>query len=553
MNSFLNWCLCFLLLFQTSKVINAACNVNHEDCRIEYTLSQKNLLAYTSHLPGANLSSVKRLVVGIHGYGRDAEGLYQALYRAAEVSGHLNETLILVPYFQAEDADKDPDSKIPFNPDYWTWTKTSWIQGDDSLGSGAQISSFTLVDLLINHVLTKNHLPLVKTTVVAGHSAGGQFTQRYAIFSDIEKNFPWCQFTYVVANPSNYLYLDERRPDWAGIFPGGGAYISEELDGLGLEKPNYTDPYDRSAKPFQLKPEFASISPGLHSTGTEPCQCRGGEHCPYERYKYGFAFKPEGYGHYACVSNGRQSCHGKSAHKSQDIVIADYLSRKVIYLLGEYDNAFDSPKEGGKQNLGTSCGANFQGPDRLTRGMYFFEYLNSFGSHNHQLVYIPQAGHGYWDMFRHSERGRKVLFGGDLPREERLEPTLKIVAMDQANLCLSGSDSMPELSHVAPTNCRFTWVVQKIGDYDYYLIAKETMRYLKANGAGQSLSLAEYGSMDHNIWELNPYSYLHKHFFIKNKATGEYLNLEIEGGRTVLKLTPDQQRLSLWKMTGSRY
>ncbi|MFK7826685.1 MAG: hypothetical protein AB8G05_21265 [Oligoflexales bacterium] len=553
MKNFLNWNLSIFLLVQAGQVIKAACNPHHQDCRIEYTLSQKNILAYTSHLPGANLGSVKRMIVGIHGYGRDAEGLYQALYRASEVSGHLNETLILVPYFQAEEMDIASDSKIPFNPDYWTWTKTSWIQGDDSLGPGVQISSFSMVDLLISHVLDRNRLPVVQSTVIAGHSAGGQFTQRYAIFSDIEKKFPWCQFTYVVANPSNYLYLDERRPDWAGFFPGGGAYISQELDGLGLEKPSYIDPYVRLMKPFQLKPEFVSTSSGLHSSGTESCLCKGGEPCPYERYKYGFAFKTEESNHYACVNGSNQNCSGKIPNRLQQDVAKTFLTRKVIYLLGEYDNAFDSPKESGRHNLGTSCAANFQGPDRLTRGMYYFEYLKSFGNHNHQLVYIPQAGHGYWDIFRHSERGRKALFGGELPKEERLAPAFKIYSLDEPGVCIIGNESTLDLGYDGYSTCKFSWILQKIENRGYYVIAKNSMSYLKVSAEGQNspLRIEEYGHIDHNIWELMPNSLLFQHFYIKNKGTGEYLYLDIVGRTASVKLTHARERASLWKMVGA--
>src|SRR5262249_51528255 len=52
--------------------------------------------------------------------------------------------------------------------------------------------------------------PNLKLIVVTGHSAGGQFTHRYAAATHVEKQIR-IPMRYVVANPSTYLYLDETR------------------------------------------------------------------------------------------------------------------------------------------------------------------------------------------------------------------------------------------------------------------------------------------------------------------------------------------------------
>ena len=57
-----------------------------------------------------------------------------------------------------------------------------------------------------------NKFPNVREVVVAGHSAGGQFTQRYAATTSIEAQRPGLRFRYVVTNPSSYLYLNDQRP-----------------------------------------------------------------------------------------------------------------------------------------------------------------------------------------------------------------------------------------------------------------------------------------------------------------------------------------------------
>ena len=45
-----------------------------------------------------------------------------------------------------------------------------------------------------------------------GHSAGGQFVDRYAIGTPVASEPLPFRLKFIVSNPSSYLYLDERRP-----------------------------------------------------------------------------------------------------------------------------------------------------------------------------------------------------------------------------------------------------------------------------------------------------------------------------------------------------
>jgi pimeloyl-ACP methyl ester carboxylesterase len=54
--------------------------------------------------------------------------------------------------------------------------------------------------------------PRREAVVVAGHSAGGQFTNRYAATSRVGADISvGPAYRFVVSNPSSYLYLDSRR------------------------------------------------------------------------------------------------------------------------------------------------------------------------------------------------------------------------------------------------------------------------------------------------------------------------------------------------------
>jgi pimeloyl-ACP methyl ester carboxylesterase len=57
-----------------------------------------------------------------------------------------------------------------------------------------------------------NVFPNLHSVVLAGHSAGGQFVQRYAT-----ANTERLPTLYIVANPSSYLYMDKQR--WTASSP----------------------------------------------------------------------------------------------------------------------------------------------------------------------------------------------------------------------------------------------------------------------------------------------------------------------------------------------
>jgi hypothetical protein len=80
-------------------------------------------------------------------------------------------TIVLAPHFQ-ERSDAASDEH---------WWKGNWREGGESDG----VSSYAVVDTLVAR-LRNGMFPNLKWIVITGHSAGGQFTQRYAAFTDID-------------------------------------------------------------------------------------------------------------------------------------------------------------------------------------------------------------------------------------------------------------------------------------------------------------------------------------------------------------------------------
>ncbi|WP_328603954.1 hypothetical protein OG943_28245 [Amycolatopsis sp. NBC_00345] len=102
-----------------------------------------------------------------------------------------------------------------------SWTngdETSWKDGGDSV-SPAGISSFTVVDEILAGLADKQHFPDLTRITLIGHSAGGQFIQRYAVAGAAPAKLPGVSFHYVTANPSSYLYFTPDRPVGQGL-PG---------------------------------------------------------------------------------------------------------------------------------------------------------------------------------------------------------------------------------------------------------------------------------------------------------------------------------------------
>src|SRR5262249_8933669 len=98
---------------------------------------------------------------------------------------------------------------------YWSCTgQTSvnrWDDGGQARNMGADgIYSFTMIDCLIASLSNQEMFPNLTKITIAGHSDGGQFTQRYAAGNQIDGGVR-IAVKYVIANPSSYMYLDNSR------------------------------------------------------------------------------------------------------------------------------------------------------------------------------------------------------------------------------------------------------------------------------------------------------------------------------------------------------
>lgn len=147
---------------------------------------------------------VKRAIIVIHGTGRNAEGYFDSVMAAATLAEKNSETIIIAPSFRVEG--EDSTSGMIYWPDNSGWK----IGHKSSSELSIRKSSFDIVDSFVNEFNDKTRFPNLQKIVVTGHSAGGQFTNRYAAGNRVDKsgNIP---MKYVIANPSSYLYFNSGR------------------------------------------------------------------------------------------------------------------------------------------------------------------------------------------------------------------------------------------------------------------------------------------------------------------------------------------------------
>lgn len=154
--------------------------------------------------------TITRAVVVFHGKGRDGMAYYRALEAAAErAGGAARETVLIAPQFlDQEDAVAHhlPSTML-------RWRRTEW-EGGSPAASPVPLSTFDVIDVMLQRLTDRSLFPHMKLIVLVGHSGGAQLLQRYAVVGQgaAAHDSGDIHIRYVVANPSSYLYFSDDRP-----------------------------------------------------------------------------------------------------------------------------------------------------------------------------------------------------------------------------------------------------------------------------------------------------------------------------------------------------
>jgi pimeloyl-ACP methyl ester carboxylesterase len=317
-------------------------------------------------------AGVETAWIVVHGSSRNADDYVCCAVSALALDKRIfpTTTMIVAPWFLAP-RDKPVNITFPSKSNYVeTYTALRWAEqgpiehtwryGANAVGHN--VSSYAVVDELIRRlVLDHERFPALKQIVVAGHSAGGQYVQRWALLSNgaafanpAASYIPRVPTRIVVANPKSFCWLDGRR-----VFNGT------------LRKPEDDAVYI----------------------------------CPtYDEWEWGFQNSTK--------SSERDELKAPYVHSAIkdaggiDAVVDRYPSRDIVYLAGEMDVLHNG-----------DCEEKMQGPCRRVRSASFYASLREiYGRPVHRRLVVAGVHHDHCLMFQ-SPEGRQALFGSFLQDE----------------------------------------------------------------------------------------------------------------------------------------
>lgn len=323
----------------------ASCQIP-QNCGLRLTLSDHYIKYYSSYSLARSNPCITTAVIYVHGTSRNAASYFESAIAAAKLENGLENTIIISPSY------KTLEDSLGSSELYWS--SGGWKQGNKSINAFAEISSFETIDSLVKSLSNNRRFPNLRKIVIAGHSAGGQFTQRYAFSSTTHNSLPSrIEIKYVVMNPSSYVYPNSYRP--------------HPLFSL-----EFVLPYRIENGQKVMKEEF-SLSAGK---------------CPdsYNEYKYGL-----------------EKANSYLNRSNIDELAESYPFKKVYYLAGTND--IEDTNE-----MDSSCPAMTQGLHRYARAESFSEFMNQFFPQNiHQFVPVPGVAHSGSQMIQSAE-ARDVIW-----------------------------------------------------------------------------------------------------------------------------------------------
>ena len=362
---FKNFCASFamlLLAIQSASAQTAPCLKAQNTCTEWVALDANGSrgLIYRTHALTAVNEKIEKVVVVVHGQGRNADGYFRHMLAAGFLADALQNTLIISPRFASNNGksclDKLEDKEVGWvcsGPESWRsgGTRAKVSEGD--------LNSFDFMDAILLKLSNDKVFPNLKSIVIAGHSAGGQYVSRYQFANQMHNKLAverGIQVSYVIGNPSSYTYPEASRPTKT-------AWPSD----VAADAPGYM-------------PVLPKTSESAFVAFKDRNACTAYNHWPY----------------------GLENKTGY-AKDIPDAKLKNQLStRPATYLLGELDilplYGFDD-----------SCAAMAQGPTRLARGFAYAKFVNDTLKAKHSAIMVNACGHDARCMFT-SETALPILF-----------------------------------------------------------------------------------------------------------------------------------------------
>lgn len=290
-------------------------------------------MVYSTYALDKQNKSVTRALIMVHGADRNADHYFETATAAGFLAGALANTIIIAPRFAAG------HDTVAANEVVWPARGDSWRSGGMS-PTNSSLSSFDFADEILRELADKKNFPNLTHIVVTGHSAGGQFANRYEMSNKMHGKLGGVTVSYAVANPSSYAWPAAVRP-----LPVGNA------DPSTADKEALGDDGETVDTNFTYGPFDSAKAPG------------------YDKWPAGLEDRA-----------------GYTAAMSDEQLIKQLVERPTTYLLGQVDvlplGGFDSSPSG-----------MAQGPTRRARGEAFVKYVNETLGAKHEAIIVPECGH----------------------------------------------------------------------------------------------------------------------------------------------------------------
>ena len=314
--------------------IGAPCTSATATCSEWVTLGTARVMVYRTFALGEPNPGLHRALIMVHGALRNADHYFQTATGAAFFANALDDTLIVAPAFhsangECKDALQDHEANWPCSGD-------SWRSGGAAVGN-PDLSSFDFADAILKRLADKRVFPNLQVIVVAGHSAGGQFVERYQMANRAHETLG-VPVRYAIANPSSYAWPDASR-----VLPVDDGAPANAILGWKEDAPH------------------THFSFGAFDVSKAPT---------YDRWPYGLEDRHSRY----------------VGGESDDQLKQQLVSRPATYLLSQVDTL---PLGG----FDDSPNAMAQGATRRARGEAFVTYVNGRLGGHAQIVIVPECGH----------------------------------------------------------------------------------------------------------------------------------------------------------------
>lgn len=156
---------------------------------------------YPIYADNAEWENLTHAVIVVHGASHDPQNYYGYLNNTFESQNVSGKTILIAPFFRNTSTGSSND---------FYWPITNWRGGFPSSNTN-KLSSFEVIDALIDQLTNADRFPVLKKIIITGHSSGAAFTQFYAASNKSESKYPSIDFEYVVANSQFFYYPSGQR------------------------------------------------------------------------------------------------------------------------------------------------------------------------------------------------------------------------------------------------------------------------------------------------------------------------------------------------------